>query len=71
MAIQKKPLGEYMIEENLITRPQLEKALALQAKQLQGGTMPLIGTVLIQIGAVKEQDVTFALERQERDRMRV
>ncbi len=69
--MEKRPLGEYLIKDHLITQPQLEKALALQANQLKGGTVPLLGTVLVQMGAVREQDITFALEEQERDRMRI
>lgn len=69
--MEKKPLGEYMIEDRLINRNQLEKALEMQANLLQGGTTPLIGTVLVQMGAAKEQDVTSELEKQERDRMRI
>ncbi len=66
----KKPIGEYLVTDHRITRDQLEKALERQANLLYGGTTPLLGTVLVQMGAVKEQDVTFALEQQERDGMR-
>ena len=69
--MKEKLLGEYLIAEKRITPDQLEKALELQANELQGGQAPLIGNVLMQLGAVNEQDIAFALEKQERDRMRV
>ncbi|MCL4488059.1 MAG: hypothetical protein M1132_01390 [Chloroflexi bacterium] len=68
--MDKKLIGEYLVEDHLINANQLEEALELQAVTLQGGTSPLLGTVLVQMGVVKEQDVTFALEKQERDEMR-
>ncbi len=66
-----KLIGEYLIAGERITPEQLQKALELQANSIQGGRMPLLGTVLVQMGAVNQQDLAFALEEQERDRMRV
>lgn len=69
--MDKKLIGEYLEAERLINENQLRKALETQASMLNGGTAPLLGTILVQMGAVSEQDVTFALEKQERDRMRM
>ncbi len=69
--MEKKPIGQYLIDDKLVTQDQLQKALQIQGNSLSGGNTPLIGTVLVQMGAVREQDVTFELEKQERDRMRV
>lgn len=69
--MEKKLIGQYFVDDRLISSDQLQKALETQANSLRGGNTPLIGTVLVQMGAVKEQDVTFELEKQERDRMRV
>ncbi len=69
--MDKKMLGQYLVEDKLITNDQLEKALETQANSLSGANTPLLGTVLVEMGAVKEQDVTFELEKQERDRMRL
>ncbi len=69
--MEKKMLGQYLLEDKLIDNSQLQKALETQANSLSGGNTPLLGTVLVQMGAVKEQDVTFELEKQERDRMRM
>ncbi len=69
--MEMKRIGEYLIEQQKVTPKQIERALEIQASRLQDGHMPPIGTILIEMGAVKEHDITFALERQERDRMRV
>jgi hypothetical protein len=71
MAASPKMIGEYLTAEKKITPEQLQKALQLQANSIQSGRMPLIGTVLVQMGALNDQDLAFALEAQERDRMRV
>jgi len=69
--MDKKLIGEYLIDSALITPEQLQQALELQAARTARGKMPLIGTILIEIGAVNAQDLVFALAEQERDRMRV
>ncbi len=69
--MDKKLLGQYLLDEKLISSDQLQKALQVQANSLSGGNTPLIGTVLVQMGAISEQDVTFALEKQQRDQMRM
>ncbi len=69
--MDKKLIGQYLIADNLITPGQLKQALELQATRIERGKMPLIGTVLIEMGAVNAQDLAFALAEQERDRMRV
>lgn len=66
--MDRKLLGEYLMEDRKITERQVQNALELQAMSLQGGSTPLIGTVLVAMGVANEQDVTSALQRQERDR---
>jgi type IV pilus assembly protein PilB len=51
-----KQLGELLIEQEIITQGQLEKALALQKEK--GG---LLGELLIENGDCKEEDVAQAL----------
>ncbi len=68
--MEKKLIGQYLVDDKLISKDQLQKALETQANTLSGGVTPLIGTVLVEMGALNEQDVTFELEKQERDRMR-
>lgn len=69
--MDKKLIGQYLLEDKRITPAQLEKALGIQENQVVGGHMPLIGTILIEMGALDEQNLAFSLARQERDRMRV
>jgi hypothetical protein len=69
--MKEKLIGEYLIAEKRITPNQLEQALETQANRLQGGQAPLIGNILLEMGAVNENDITFALDQQERDRMRM
>jgi len=54
-----KRLGEILIEQNLITEKQLQKALALQT-QRKG----LLGRILVQENYVSQEDVVAALVRQ-------
>lgn len=64
--MDKKLIGQYLIDNKLVSKDQLQRALELQALQL-GTNTPLIGTILVQMGALKEQDVTSALEQQHHD----
>jgi hypothetical protein len=69
--MDKQLIGEYLIHDGLVTADHVERALEAQAARTERGKMPLIGTILIEKGVVNEQDLTFALAEQERDRMRV
>lgn len=55
----RKRLGELLVEANLITKEQLEKALAQQRR-----TGERLGKVLVREGFVKEQDIINVLEFQ-------
>ncbi len=52
-------IGEILIKHNLITREQLEKALEHQ--RIHGGKL---GTNLVQLGFVTEEDITLCLSKQ-------
>jgi len=54
-----KPLGELLLERELITSSQLEKALRHQREK--GG---LVGEVLVSLGFVEESDIAYALSIQ-------
>jgi phosphopantetheine adenylyltransferase len=69
--MDKQLIGEYLIRDDLVTPEQLTRALEVQAARVERGKMPLVGTILIEMGAVNAQDLAFALAEQERDRMRV
>ncbi|MCX7721038.1 MAG: ATPase, T2SS/T4P/T4SS family [Dictyoglomus thermophilum] len=56
---EKKPLGEYLLEQGLITKEQLEKALEEQKK-----TGSKLGQILIERGYVKPEDIGKVLEKQ-------
>lgn len=65
-------LGEYLVEQNLITRKQLEMALEEQRlfwKKSQGVRAPL-GNILINNGILTPQMLATALVLQQQDRLR-
>ncbi len=68
MDASQKLIGEYLIGEKKITPGQLQNALEIQANSIRGGKMPLLGTILVELGAVEERDLAETLARQERDR---
>ncbi len=68
MDASQKLIGEYLIGEKKITPDQLQNALEIQANSIRGGKMPLLGTILVELGAVEERDLAATLARQERDR---
>jgi hypothetical protein len=57
--ILNKQLGELLIDQGIIKREQLEKALEVQKEK--GG---LIGEILVDLGFTKEQDIAQALTAQ-------
>ncbi len=63
-----KLIGEYLIAAKKITPDQLQNALEIQANSIQGGRMPLLGTILVELGQLDERSLTEALAQQERDR---
>ncbi len=69
--MEKKLIGEYLLAHRKITPDQLNEALDLQIAQRHGTHLPLIGTVLVGMRVINGDDLTFALEEQERDRLRV
>ena len=57
--IVNKQLGDLLIERNIISEGQLEKALAVQKER--GG---LIGELLVELGFAKEEDIAQSLTAQ-------
>jgi type IV pilus assembly protein PilB len=55
----KKRLGELLIERGVITREELDKALAAQKQE--GG---LIGETIVELGFAKEEDIVYTLALQ-------
>jgi hypothetical protein len=66
--MEKKLLGEYLIADKAITKQQLKSALARQAQGEQAGRRPMLGAVLVEMGALSQQDLAIVLDKQERDR---
>jgi len=54
-----KQLGELLVERNIITKEQLEKAL-----EIQKGKGGLLGEILNELGYAKEEDIAHALTAQ-------
>ncbi len=69
--MEMKLIGEYLIAGGKISNDQLQRALEMQANSIQGGRMPLLGTILVEQKALPERELTLALEEQERDRQRL
>jgi len=57
--IVNKQLGDLLVERNIISEHQLEKALAVQKER--GG---LIGELLVELGFAKEEDIAQSLTAQ-------
>ncbi len=55
-----KKLGEILIENKIITKEQLDEALALQNKRKNG----LIGEILVELGFATEEDIANTLATQ-------
>ena len=52
-------IGEFLINDNRITNEQLENALEVQKKE-----PGKLGSILIRLGYVTEEDITQALSKQ-------
>ncbi len=64
-----KLFGEYLVADHLITRDQLQRALGIQSAIRHGKRFPLIGTVLVGMGAITSQDLNAVLREQQLDRL--
>ena len=58
-----KPLGRILVDKGILSRADLDSALA---RQQQGQSCSLIGTLLMDLGLVKEEDILGALNSQYR-----
>jgi hypothetical protein len=65
--MERRRLGEYLIADKKLTSQQLEQALSVQATRATPSRVPTLGTLLVEMGWVNQQDIAFALEQQERD----
>ena len=61
-----RPLGEMFVEDGIITEGRLAEALVQQVRQDQaGGPHRQVGDILVEMGAVTEEQVASALSHQE------
>ena len=58
-------------EDDLVSDEELEKAIEIQSRRVQGGTVPLIGNLLIEMDKVDQPNLDVELEKQARERIRV
>ncbi|MBI5035153.1 MAG: hypothetical protein HZB51_31900 [Chloroflexi bacterium] len=65
--MDRKLLGEYLLDERSITQQQLERALQTQAMQNPAANPPLIGTILVEMGALNHDELKRVLDRQQQD----
>ncbi len=66
--MDRKLIGAYLLSEQAITQQQLERALETQAMQNPASNPPLLGTILVEMGAVNLDQLKHALDRQQNDR---
>lgn len=66
-----KLIGQHLREDDLVSEEELEKALEIQSRRVQGGTAPLIGSLLVEMGALDQPDLDVELEKQARERIRL
>lgn len=57
-------LGDYLIEQNLITTDELESALAFQRKRQEAGTPILLGQALLELDLIDPPDLDRAVVHQ-------
>lgn len=63
-----KPLGEYLVDDRVITREQVQDALQRQHELYGKGQRKRIGEVLVEMGIVTEEQLQRALDRQQLER---
>lgn len=64
--MEKRRIGEYLLDEKKITPQQLDQALSTQTRRSRIGAKPMLGTVLVEMGWINQNDLESALEQQQR-----
>lgn len=64
----RRPIGEYLVAGKKISLQELEQALYIQSRRAQVGTKPMLGTVLLEMWRISEQDLRKALDEQMHER---
>lgn len=63
-----RTLGEYLIEDGVLTEEQMQRALARQHEVHASGERKRIGDVLLEMRLVTEDQLQEALDRQQLER---
>jgi hypothetical protein len=63
-----RTLGEYLMEDGVLTHAQVQRALAHQHELHSRGERKRIGEVLLELGLVTEPQLQRALDRQQLER---
>ncbi len=57
METNRNYLGEQLIKNNIITREQLEEALAVQGERAQRGETAYLGNILLELGYCTDEEL--------------
>lgn len=60
-------IGGYLIDDGALTLPDLDRALVVQLRLQAQGRQMRLGEVLIEMGLITREQLTRALERQQRE----
>ncbi len=63
-----RPLGQYLVKDGVLTRDQVERALALQRQRAARGQQTHFGEVLVEMHLATADQIQRALDRQRHDR---
>lgn len=63
-----RPLGEYLVEDGVLTQDQVERALAMQRQRAARGQRTHLGEALVEMHLATADQIQRALDRQRHDR---
>ena len=59
--VTKKKLGELLVEKKLVSEDVIKKALIMQEKRKKEGNLFLLGEILLELGAIKDEELYAAI----------
>jgi mannitol/fructose-specific phosphotransferase system IIA component len=63
-----KTLGEYLLEDGVVTPTQIESALERQREMAARGDRKRLGEILLDMGLVTKEQLQAAIDRQQLER---
>ena len=63
-----KTLGEYLIEDGVLTKEQVDRALARQREMSARGDTKRLGDIALEMGLITREQLQSAVARQQKDR---